>query len=157
MRVSAYKLAAYASAMHIGRRSGLIMAGLVVGLFGSAGLLLFDGDLDFGGRYEILQTIPYTPGRIAFEIQRTDNQALNGPRYAVLIEDHTPTTLEMKHAMISFWRHRSFRLANQSIVMNWLGPNALTLTTTAAGTKPEWVLRQRRQIGDVAIEYSGQP
>lgn len=117
----------------------------------------FDGDLDFGGRYVVLQAIPDTPGRIASEIQRTDDQALNGFRYAVLISDHTPTNLEMKHAIISFWRHKSFALADRSVSIKWAGPDVLTLTTTAAGTRPEWVLRQRRQIGDIAILYSGQP
>ena len=41
--------------------------------------------------------------------------------------------------------------------MKWAGPNVLTLTTSALGTSPEWVLRQRGQIGDVTIRYSGQP
>jgi hypothetical protein len=131
---------------------GVILVVLVV-----SGFLLFDGDLDFGGHYEILQTVPYSPDRVAFEIQRTDDQALNGPRYAVLIDDHTPTTLEMKHAIISFWRHRSFTLAEKSISIEWAGPNMLSLTTTAAGTSPEWMLGQRRNIGDVIIKYSGQP
>ena len=131
---------------------GVILVVLVV-----SGFLLFDGDLDFGGHYEILQAVPYSPDRVAFEIQRTDDQALNGPRYAVLIDDHTPTPLEMKHAIISFWRHRSFTLAEKSISIEWAGPNMLSLTTTAAGTRPEWMLGQRRHIGDVIIKYSGQP
>ena len=142
--------------MQIGRHWDLMIAGLVVAVLGSAGLL-FDGDLDFGGRYTILQAVFYAPGRTAFEVQRTDDQALNGPRYAVLIGDHTPTDLDMKHAMISFWRHRSFSLADPSIVMKWTGPNVLALATTATGTNPEWVLSQSKQIGDVTIKYSGQP
>lgn len=131
---------------------GVILA-VLVGL----GFLLFDGDLDSDGHYEILQTVAYSPDRVAFEIQRTDHQALNGPRYAVLIDDHTPTTIEMRHAIISFWRHRSFTLADQSVSIKWAGPNVLTLTTTAVGTRPEWVLNQRHQIGDVTVRYSGHP
>lgn len=130
---------------------------VVLAVLGGYGFLLFDGDLDFGGHYEILQTVPYSPDKVAFEIQRTDNEALNGPRYAVLVDDHTPTILEMKHAIISYWRSRSFTLAEQSIIIKWAGPNVLTLTTTAAGTIPKWVVDQRRHIGDVTIRYSGQP
>lgn len=143
--------------MRTGQRRGLIILGVILAVLGGSGFLLFDGDLDFGGHYEILQTVPYSPDRIAFEIQRTDDQALNGPRYAVLIDDHTPTAPDMRHAIISFWRHRSFTLADQSVSITWAGPNVLTLTTTAAGTSPEWVLNQRHQVGDVSVRYSGQP
>ena len=77
--------------------------------------LLFDGDLDTGGHYEVLQTVSYSKGRVAFEIERWDNQALSGPRYAVIIGDHTPSTIELRRAIISFWQRRSFVLANPSV------------------------------------------
>jgi hypothetical protein len=58
----------------------LFVSGLVVSVLGLLVFLLFDGDLDFGGHYEVLQTVPYSQGKIAYEIERWDNQALNGPR-----------------------------------------------------------------------------
>ena len=45
--------------MQSGRREGLIIAGLVLAILGSAGLL-FDGDLDLGGRYVVLQAVSDT-------------------------------------------------------------------------------------------------
>ena len=135
----------------------LNILGMFLAVLGGFGVLFFDGDLDFGGHYKILQTVPYSSDRAAFEIQRTDDQALDGNRYAILIDDHTPTTPEMRHAIISFWRHRSFTLADQSVSIKWAGPNVLTLTTTAAGTSPDWVLNQRHQAGDVTFRYFGRP
>ena len=119
--------------------------------------LLFDGDLDTGGHYEVLQTVSYSKGRVAFEIERWDNQALSGPRYAVIIDDHTPSTIELRRAIISFWQRRSFVLANPSVSINWSGPNLLTLTTTAPGSSPDWVVNQSHRIGDVVVQYSGRP
>jgi len=139
------------------RRTGLIIFGVVLAALGSFGFLLFDGDLDFAGHYEILQAVSYSPHRVAFEIQRTDDQALNGPRYAVLVSDHTPTKIEMKHAIISFWRHRSFTLADQRVSIKWAGPYLLNLTTTAPETNPDWLVKQIHQLGDVRVRYSGQP
>ena len=114
--------------------------------------LLFDGDLDTGGHYEVLQTVPYSKERVAFEIERWDNQALSGPRYAVIIGDHTPSTIELRRAIISFWQRRRFVLANPSVSINWSGPNLLTLTTTAPGSSPDWVVNQSHRIGDVVVQ-----
>ena len=139
------------------RRLGPIIILVVLAVLGGFEFFVFDGDLDLSGHYEILQSVYYSPLRVAFEIQRTDDQALNGPRYAVLISDHIPTTIEMKHAIISPWRHRSFTLADQRINIQWTGPHLLTLTTTAPETSPDWLLQQRHQVGDVTVRYSGQP
>jgi hypothetical protein len=120
-------------------------------------LLDFDGDLDFGGHYEVLQTVPYSNGKIAFEIERWDNQALNGPWYAVIVDDHVPSTFELRRALISFWQRRSFRLADPSVSIIWSGPNRLTLSTNAPNTSPAWVMGQPHRIGDVVVEYSVRP
>jgi hypothetical protein len=56
-------------------------------------VLLFDGDLDFGGHYRILQANSNSDGKTAFEIERSDDQALSGLRYAVVVADHTPRML----------------------------------------------------------------
>ncbi|MGI4756458.1 MAG: hypothetical protein ACRYGF_06370 [Janthinobacterium lividum] len=143
--------------MRTGQRIGLGVFGVVLTVLGGLGFFLFDGDLDSDGHYEILRAVSYSPNRVAFEIQRTDHQALNGPRYAVLISDHVPTTLEMKRAIISYWRHSSFTLADRSVSIQWTGPNLLTLTTTEPGTNPDWIVNQRHKIGDVTVNYSGQP
>jgi hypothetical protein len=150
------KLTLYSLVMRTRQWKGLITFGVVLILLGGLGLLLFDGDLDFGGHYEILQSVPFSSNRIAFEIERTDGQALSGPRYSVLVSDHMPTRLEMKHSMISFWRH-TFSLADQRVSIRWKGPNLLNLTATTPGSSPDWVINQKHQIDDVTIIYAGQP
>jgi hypothetical protein len=138
-------------------KRGLFTLGLIFTVLGLWVLLNFDGDLDFGGHYEVLQTVPYPNGKIAFEIERWDNQALSGPRYAVIVDDHTPSTSELRRAIISFWQRRSFALANPSVSIFWSGPNQITLSTDAPNTSPEWVTNQPHRIGDVVVEYSGRP
>ena len=138
------------------KRSFLVLS-LIVSLFGLWVLLNFDGDLDFGGHYEVLQTVPYPNGSTAFEIKRSDNEALSGDRYAVMIDDHVPSTFELRRALISFWQRRSFRLADPRVSITWSGPDRLTLNTDAANTSPDWVINQPRRIGDVVIDYSGGP
>jgi hypothetical protein len=138
-------------------RRNLLILGLFFAVLGLFILLDFDGDLDFGGHYKILQTVAYSKGKIAFEIERWDNQALNGPRYAVIIDDHTPSTFELRRAIISFWQRRSFELANESVSITWSGPNLLTLSTDAPNTSPGWVMSQSHRIGDVVIQYTGRP
>ena|ERR1035441_7406249 len=120
-------------------------------------LLDFDGDLDFGGHYDILQTVPNSKGKIAFEIERWDNQALSGARYAVIVDDHVPSTFELRRAIISFWQRRSFELADQSVSIIWSGPNLLTLSTDAPNTDPDWVMNQSHRIGNVVVQYTGRP
>ena len=142
--------------MRLGQKLGLITSIFVIAIL-SAGAVLLDGDFDSGKYYSIIQTVPYSPARIAFEIKRTDNQALDGPRYAVLIDDHNPTTLEQRHALISFWRHRSFQLADPSVSIVWAGPNRITLTTEAPSTTPDWLMKQPKKIGDVVVTYNGRP
>jgi len=139
------------------QKIGLSIPGLIFAVIGVSGFLLFDGDLDFGGHYEILQTVPYSEQKIAFEIKRTDDQAMSGARYAVLVDDHTPTTVELRRAVISFWRHRSFALADQSVSIAWAGPNLITLTTEAPNTSPDWVVNQSHRISDVVVKYAGRP
>jgi hypothetical protein len=142
--------------MRLGQKIGLISV-FVIAAIGFYGFLLFDGDLDFDGHYEILQAIPYSRTKIAFEIERMDHQAMNGPRYAVVVDDHTPTTVELRRAIISFWRHRSFELANPGVSIIWAGPNLLTLTTNVPETRPDWVMNQSHRLGSVVVKYTGQP
>jgi hypothetical protein len=133
--------------------------GLIFVVFGLFVLvfLLFDGDLDFGSRYQVLQAVPSSQEKIAFEIERTDKQALNGPRYAIVVMDHVPSTLELRRALISFWQRGSFALADPRVRITWSGPNRLTLTTDAPATSPDWLLHQAHRIGDTVIRYSGRP
>src|SRR6185437_8275463 len=129
----------------------------------AAGLLLFvlldfDGDLDFGGHYEILQTVPCSKNKIAFEIYRWDNSPLDGPRFTVIVDDHTPSKFELRRAMISFTReHQRFDLADAQVSIIWTGLNQLSLIADAPNTTPDWLTAQDRRIGNVAVEYSGRP
>lgn len=140
------------------KRSWLLSIGLLFfALLGALGFLLFDGDLDFGGQYTVLQRVPSAHGKTAFEIVRTDHQALSGPRYAIIVDDHEPSNFELRRALISFWQRRSFELANQKVSIVWSEPNLLILTTDAPDTSPEWLINQSHRIGDVVIQYSGRP
>jgi hypothetical protein len=138
-------------------RRSLFIGGLIFALLGSWVLLNFDGDLDFGGHYEVLQTVPSSTGKIALEIERRDNAAMDGTRYAVIVVDHAPSTFELRRALISFWQRRSFGLADPTVSISWSGPNQLTLNTDAPNTSPDWVTNQSHRIGDVIVRYSGRP
>jgi hypothetical protein len=148
---------AYPAFMRPKLRRSLFTWSLIFAVPGLVGFLLFDGDLDFGGHYEVLQTVPYSKGKVAFEIERWDNQAMSGARYAVIIDDHVPSTFELRRAIISFWQRRSFELADQNVRIAWSGSNMLTLTTDAPNTSPDWVMNQPHRIGDVLVQYSGRP
>jgi hypothetical protein len=141
--------------MRLEQRRKIFLGSIAV--LGFFAVPLFDGDLDFGGHYAILQEVPYSEAKIAFEIERRDNQALNGPRYAVIIDDHRPSTFELRRAIISFWQRRRFELADQNVSISWAGPNLLTLTTDTPNTSPGWVTDQSHRIGDVVVQYSGRP
>jgi hypothetical protein len=134
----------------------LIVISVVVGL-SLLVFLFFDGHLEFRGHYEVLQILPYSKEKVAFEIERSDNQALSGPRYAVVVSDHTPSTPELRRALISFWWRRNFGLADRSVNIIWSAPNLLTLATRAPGTSPDWIINQSHRIGKVVVQYSGRP
>jgi hypothetical protein len=148
---------AYSAFMPPKRKRNTLILGLFFTVLGSLVFLLFDGDLDFGGHYKVLQTAPYSKAKIAFEIERWDHEALSGPRYAVIVDDHLPSTFELRPAIISFWQRRSFELADHNISISWSGPNVLTLSTDAPNTSPDWVMNQPHRIGDVVVQYSGRP
>jgi hypothetical protein len=83
--------------------------------------------------------------------------AMDGPRYAVIVDDHVPSTFELRRALISFWQRRSFELADPAVSISWSGPNQLNLNTGAPNTSLDWVTNQSHRIGDVTVRYSGRP
>jgi hypothetical protein len=143
--------------MRPGLKRTIIVITAIFAVLGLWVLLNFDGDLDFGGNYEVLQAVPGSNGKTAFEIRRWDTQALNGDWYAVIIDDHVPSTFELRRALISFWQRRSFRLADQNVTIIWSGPNRLSLRTEAPHSGDDWVVNQPRRIGNVVVDYSGRP
>lgn len=143
--------------MLLKRRWSVLVISTISAVLGLWVLLNFDGDLDFGGHYEVLQAVSGPNGKIAYEIRRWDSQASNGDWYAVITDDHVPSTVELRRVLISFWQRRSFRLSDQNVTIIWSGPSRISLSTDAPHSGDDWVVNQPRRIGDVVVDYSHRP
>lgn len=81
------------------RRKSKIVLGaiaLLTCVFAALVYFLFNGYFD-GGLFEVKQTVWCSPKQVAIVAERSDNAALDGYQFFVLIGDHVFSPAELKH------------------------------------------------------------
>jgi hypothetical protein len=115
---------------------------------------LFRGDFDHG-RFEVKETTRSSLGRIAMIARRSDDEAMNGDQYFVLLGDHVFSPNELRSAY--YGRRVLFRSKDDCISIGWSGSNNLTVTCREGSISPNDIAVQSRNDGDVGVSYVNIP
>jgi hypothetical protein len=116
--------------------------------------LWFHGRFD-RGKFEIKQ-VQWSPSkRVAVLAERSDEQALGGLTYFVLIGDHLFSPAELRLAYHS--NAGIFAATNTCIDLRWEGPSKLIISCRGAAIDPGDIDVQKHHSGDTAISYENIP
>ena len=111
---------------------------------------LFYGYFDTG-RFEVKDT-QRSGSRIAVVAERSDDSALGGLTYFVLIGDHEFSPRDLKHA---YYSDAVVFDANTSCVsLRWEAPSRLVVTCDGPYLGPEHISVEKPRSGDVAVSYA---
>lgn len=140
------------------KNASKIVLGIVVGLvlILGFGLLygLFHGYFD-RGQFEVNQVQWSSAKQVAIVAERSDQQALSGYTYFVLIGDHVFSPSELRHEY-----HSSavvFAAADSCLDLHWQGPTKLVIACNGQSMTREHIDVEKSQSRGIAILYNNIP
>ena len=128
---------------------GVVLAvgfGLVYGLF--------HGYFDVG-KFDIKQVQWSSEKQAAMVVERSDQQALDGYTYFVLIGDHVFSPSELRHKYHS--NAPAFAAADSCLDLHWQTPSKLVIACKGHDITPEHIDVERHEVGGIAILYDNIP
>lgn len=131
-------------------RISLVGVGAVAILAMASIYALFHGYFDHG-QFEINQFQWSSAGQVAMLAERSDNQALSGLEYYVLVGDHLYTPDELRRALYS--DAVIFDAGSNYLRLRWDGPNRLIIGCNGPTLARDDINRQKRQAGNIAVSY----
>lgn len=131
------------------RAIGLTVCILVAGICWVV-YALFHGYFDHS-QYQIEQ-IQWSPQKkVAVIVRRSDNQALNGDEYFLLLGDHAFTIEEAKRA---FYRKKSVFGTNQNcLTIRWQDASDLSVMCNGRSIGPDQIDVKRDNVDGIRIVY----
>lgn len=126
----------------------IIVAGAAI--FFVLGYLLFHGYFDHG-KFEIIQTQWSSSKQVAMLAERSDNEALGGLTYFVLVGDHVFTPDELRHAFHS--DARVFAAMATCLNLQWKSPSDLVVSCNGSYLEQEYIDVEKQQSGGISISY----
>lgn len=128
---------------------------VLVVIFGG-GLIygLFHGYFDHG-QFVVKQAQWAGAKQVAMVVERSDQQALSGYTYFVLIGDHVFSSSELRHRY-----HSSavvFAGADGCLNLHWQGPTTLVISCNGQAMTREHIDVEKHQSGGIAILYDNIP
>jgi hypothetical protein len=131
-----------------------IIVGLVLILGVALLFLLFHGNFDHG-QFEVKQVQWSSAKQAAMVVERSDQQALSGYTYFVLIGDHVLSSSELRH---EYHSHAVvFAAADSCLDLHWQGPNKLVIACNGQTLTREHIDVEKHQSGGIAILYDNIP
>jgi len=132
----------------------VLIGGLVLILGVGLVYSLFHGFFDHG-QFEVKQAQWSPAKQVAMVVERSDQQALSGYTYFVLIGDHVFSPLQLRHAY-----HSSavvFAAADSCIQLNWQGPATLVVFCNGHSVAREHIDVEKHQIRGITVRYRNIP
>jgi hypothetical protein len=125
----------------------LILAATVV-------FLLFTGHFD-GGKFEVIDTSWASPKLVAMVARRSDNDALGGLEYFVLIGDHPFSARELRYA---YYHHGLiFRAGSDCLTTSWKDARNLVVSCHDGSIEAGAIAVEQLKKADVAVSYVNIP
>lgn len=136
--------------------SKILLIPLGLALISGAGLLygLFHGYFDHG-QFAVKQVQWSATRKAAVMVERSDQQALSGYTYFVLIGDHVFSPSEMRREYHS--NAMVFAAADSCLYLRWQGPGTLVITCNGHTMTREHIDIEKHQSGEIAILYENIP
>ena len=111
---------------------------------------LFHGYFD-QGRFQIEQVQWSAQKKVAVLVKRSDNQALNGDDYFILLGEHVFTLDEARLALHS--DQPVFRTNDDCLAIRWLDASHLEVTCRGHSIGPDQIADEKDHAGNVRIVY----
>ncbi len=111
---------------------------------------LFHGYFD-PGDFEIKQFQWSSANQVAMLVERSDNEALGGLDYYVLVGNHLFTPDELRHAYHS--DAVVFSALSTDLTLRWDGPNRLIIGCNGPYLEQRHINVEKKQSGRVSISY----
>ncbi|NYF78151.1 hypothetical protein HDF17_000438 [Granulicella arctica] len=118
---------------------------LVWGIYG-----LFHGYFDHG-QFEVKQVQWSSSKQVAILAERSDQEALGGLTYFVVIGNHLLSPAKLRHAYYS--NAVVFAATNTCLTLHWESPNRLVVACNGSYLDQEYIDVEKRQSGEIAISY----
>jgi hypothetical protein len=122
---------------------------LILGIYG-----LFHGYFDHG-KFEIKQVQWSPSNRVAIVAERSDQEALGGLTYFVLVGNRLFSPAEIRHAYHS--NAVVFAATSSCMTLRWDSPTRLVVTCNGTQLDRAFIDAQKRQSGGIAISYENIP
>jgi hypothetical protein len=103
------------------------------------------------GKFEIKQAQWSPSKQVAILAERSDQQALGGLTYFVLIGNHLFSAAELRHAYHS--NARIFAATSDCIDLRWESPSKLVIACRGSTVDSADIDVQKRQSGNIAVSY----
>lgn len=103
------------------------------------------------GDFEIKQFQWSSANRVAMLAERSDNEALGGLEYYVLVGDHLYNPAELRHALYS--DAVVFSALSSDLTLRWDSPNRLIIGCNGPPLDTGHINRQKQQAGNIAVTY----
>ena len=113
-------------------------------------MLFFHGYFD-QGRFEVIHAESSSIGKVAMIARRTDNQALGGLEYFVVIGDHVYSPRELRHAM--YYRGVVFSTNMDCLTTKWETANQLVLDCQNGSIAMDSINEELHNFQGIAISY----
>ena len=111
---------------------------------------LFRGYFDHG-QFEIKETNWSRSGRVAMVAERSDDEALGGLDYFVLIGDHVFSPTELRFAYHS--GNVAFAAVDDCVSVSWIDTQTLEVMCRDRTLDSGHINVRRRRVGDIKITY----
>ncbi|HEY4354458.1 MAG TPA: hypothetical protein VGN16_01830 [Acidobacteriaceae bacterium] len=135
-------------------KAALLIAGLLMVSFGFLVYALFHGYFD-RGQFEV-QSVRWSPSnQVAIVAERSDNEALSGYTYFVVIGDHVLSPGELRRAYYS--SAVVFAAGDSCVKLHWQGSETLVISCDGPTLMREHIEVEKRQSGSTAVLYENIP
>lgn len=131
----------------------VVMCAAAVSL-GTIAYALFHGYFDHG-QFEIKQAQWSSSKQVAVIAERSDQEALSGYTYFVLIGNHLFSPTELRHSYHS--DAVVFAAASSCLTLHWESPRKLVVTCNGSAVDLNHIDVQKGQSGNIAISYENIP
>lgn len=132
------------------RKTAIVIGCTVVAALAIVLWALFHGYFD-RGNFQVVRAISSPQHLFAIVAKRSDNEALSGDQYFVLLEDHILSESQLRHA---YYGHRViFRSDEDCLQVRWNGPNRLVVICCGQSVQEGQIAVEKHRIGNVDIAY----
>jgi hypothetical protein len=116
--------------------------------------LVFTGHFD-GGKFEVIETSWASPKLVAMVARRSDNEALSGDQYFVLVGDHPFSARELRHA---YYHHGLiFRAGSACVTTSWKDARNLVVSCHDGSIEAGAIAVEQLKKADVGVSYVNVP